>query len=400
MLPAKRRRSQAEITAEAVAVAVAAATGAAKTAAAAATTAAAAAAAATREQSWICGICQDLYDKPTTISCGHTFCLACIKAALVVKEECPNCRANCPRTLPLAVNIAMQEFIAENAGPMFVKRKAEKSDVLYKALVDLNPVAAMAALTPDVDLRRFVGDATLKLTPLLWVCKNAKGDDYELVVKWNDLIKALLTAGADVNVRDSEGKSALFLAAICIHPTTWITAIPALLDRGVRDPSALSVMIKVKCMLSPVNEINKIDAILLRMAEDASYSWVSLTQKREHFSLALINGFDRTAVALFDQNVRLEVSREMLHLAAVGGCPLLIRKLLAAKVVPVDYVFENRQTALHIACLYGQITAALALLECGASNFDNDYFGRNPLDYALKIGMNNVVAALKAKGCI
>ncbi len=173
MLPAKRRRSQTEITAEAVAIAVAAATGAAQTAAAAATAATTAAAASTREQSWICGICQDLYDKPTSISCGHTFCLACIKAALVVKEECPNCRAKASRTLPLAVNIAMQEFITENAGPLFVKRKAEKSDVLYKALVELNPVAAIAALSPDIDLRRFVGNAALKLTPLSWAqeCK-------------------------------------------------------------------------------------------------------------------------------------------------------------------------------------------------------------------------------------
>jgi ankyrin repeat protein len=399
MPPAKkRRRSQAEITAEAVAVAVAAATAAAVSAAQTAATATAAAAASTREQNWICGVCQDLYDKPTTISCGHTFCISCIKAALVVKEECPNCRANIPRTLPLAVNIAMQEFIAENAGPLFVKREAEKSDVLYKALVDLDPKAAIATLSPDVDLRRFVGDAALKLTPLLWACKNAKGDKYK---EWNNLVKALLTAGADVNVRDSEGKSALSLAASCFHTTTDMNAIPALLDRGARDPSALSKMVWSSSVSLSAETINNIDAILLRMAEDVSYSHLSLLQKRADLTNLLKNGFDRTAVALFDKKVRLEEPHKMLLWAASGGCVLFIRKLLAAKVVPVDYVFEYRQTALHVACLRGRENAALALIECGASVILRDDFKFTPLGYAksVKERMKKVIVALKAKGC-
>ena len=391
MLPAKRRRSQAEITAEAVAAAVATTT--------AAASAAAAAAAATREQNWICGICQDLYDKPTSTPCGHTFCLACIKTALTLNEECPMCRAKVSRTLPLAVNIAVQDFIAENAGPLFVTRKAEliKSEAFYKALIELNPVAALAALSPDVDVRHFVGDASLKLTPLLWACKNAN-DKNCLVVEWNNLIKALLTAGADVNVLNSEGKSALFLAAKTIQLSTWTIAIPALLDRGARDPSVLSWMVNGRHF--SFDNLNAIDVILLRMAEDASYSHLTLTQKRVDLASMLKNGFDRTAVALFDQNVRLEEPHKMLLWATSGGCSLFIRKLIAAKIVPVDYVFEYRQTALHIACHMGRENAALALLECGASNFYCDDFNITPLLYAesSKKCMDKVIVALKAKG--
>ena len=81
-------------------------------------------------------------------------------------------------------------------------------------------------------------------------------------------------------------------------------------------------------------------------------------------------------------------------------CLFIIRKLLAAKVVPVDHIFENRQTALHIACLCGQENAALALLECGASNFGIDEFYYNPLYYAKssKKCTVKVIEALEAKG--
>ncbi len=414
-------------SAEAVAAAVAMAqTAAAETAAAIATTTAAAiaaaltAAAATREQNWKCSICFDVFNNPTSLSCGHTFCHKCIKTALEMKEECPNCRAKIPRTLPLAVNIATQEFIAENAGPMFVKRKAEMTEAFYKALVDLDPKAAFDALSRDVDLRRFVGDAALKTTPLLWACKNAKG---VARITWNYLIAALLKAGADVNTRDSEGKSALVLAATTNLLFTWISTIPALLDHGARDPSALSWLASqplinligknLGCTVcNGIDEIKfytsyprnharslPIDSIILRMAEDESYSLLNPTQKLEDLANMLKNGYDRSALALFDQHVRLEVTQKMLYWAAAGGCALFIHKLLDAGNVAVNVVFENRQTALHIACHMGQAQAALALLDCGASNFECDDFKRYPLDYAKKNKMVDVVIALEVKGC-
>ena len=90
----------------------------------------------------------------------------------------------------------------------------------------------------------------------------------------------------------------------------------------------------------------------------------------------------------------------MLKWAASGGCPLFIRKLHAAKIISVDYVFENYQTALHIACYTGQEKAALALLECGTSNFGFDEFIRTPLIYAesSKKCMDKVIVDLEAKG--
>jgi ankyrin repeat protein len=439
MLPAKRRLSQTDFTADEVAAAVAAAvaaekaltaeavsaalaiaqTAAAETAAAIAETTAAtiaaaqsataataaafsasasttAAAASTREQNWICGVCKDLYDKPTTTPCGHTFCLECIKSAInQVKAKCPICLAKVSRTLPLAVNIDMQEFIAENAGPLFVarKEKLKKSETFYKELVDLDPMSAFDALSPDVNLSLFVGDAALKLTPLLWACKNAK--DVK-VIEWNHLIKALLKAGADVNVRDIEENSALFYALSSCHLTTVTTAIPVLLDRGARDPRAPFFGVRLPTLNLFAEEINSFDAILLRMIEDASYSGKPITGQREDLGHMLKNGHDRTAVALYDKNFPLEVPKKMLQWAALGGCVVFIRRLLAANIdLSVDHVFNNKQTALHVACLYGQEKAAQALLECGASDFSRDEFNRTPLDYAVKAEMTNVADAIK-----
>ncbi|PPQ75450.1 hypothetical protein CVT24_013333 [Panaeolus cyanescens] len=39
-----------------------------------------------------CPICGEVYDAPVSIACGHTFCSACIRSALGVKQECPQCR--------------------------------------------------------------------------------------------------------------------------------------------------------------------------------------------------------------------------------------------------------------------------------------------------------------------
>ena len=38
-----------------------------------------------------CPICLDTCEKPTTISCDHTFCYSCIKRWMGIKRNCPVC---------------------------------------------------------------------------------------------------------------------------------------------------------------------------------------------------------------------------------------------------------------------------------------------------------------------
>lgn len=381
----KRRLSASEFTASAVAAAVATAT------------AAAATVAATREKNWLCGVCKDIYEKPATVPCGHTFCLDCIKRALVVKEECPVCRSSVRRTLVLAVNTVIQEVVADNAGPMFLARQAEKADAFFIALEALDPEAAISAFSPaTTDLRRFVGDTPLLQTPLLWACERAHGDD---AAAWNDLIMRLLSAGANVHACDSLGHSPLYFAAAGGGETMALTIIPALFDRGARDASAPAALLsRTWLSLSNTNRYS-LDRSLLPLVEDASYALVTDEKKRTDLARLLKNGFDHTATALLDQNVRLAPLPMMLQWAAAGDCATFTRKLLAAGIVQVDHVFENGQTALNIACLFGQEKTALALLDCGASNFRHDEYLRTPLTSARKNQMASVESAILSKGC-
>ena len=435
-MASKRRHSAAELTAEAVAAALATAAAATAAAIASATTAATAAAqtalsaaASAREHNWLCGVCKDLYNKPTTVSCGHTFCLECINQALAVKEECPVCRAGVSRTLKLAINPVMQEFISDNAGPMFIARKAEKTDTFYKALIALDPKSALTAISPDVDLSRFVGNVALKLTPLLWACTNVGSgynhslnddddddDDHYKNNNWIDLIKVMLTMGVDVNARDSEGNSVLLSAIKCNHLRTDINVIPALLDRGAHDPRALSAMVRLSKITSfsfstiePIDadsgtrhmefidaftlRMKSIDAVTLRLATDESYLSLpkDLAQQREDLTCMLKNGLDLTALQLFKyQGVRLEKPEDMLYWAAAGGCPEFIRKLLTSKVVDVDHIFVNSQTALHVACSMNKFHAAIILLDFAQSYyFHNDDFLQSPASYARRNGMSS-----------
>jgi hypothetical protein len=40
-----------------------------------------------------CSICQEVFNSPTRIECGHTYCLTCISTWTKKQPNCPNCRS-------------------------------------------------------------------------------------------------------------------------------------------------------------------------------------------------------------------------------------------------------------------------------------------------------------------
>ncbi len=100
----------------------------------------------------------------------------------------------------------------------------------------------------------------------------------------------------------------------------------------------------------------------------------------------------------------MDSASDALRYAASGGCAAAIKLLCTAPapLVPVNTQFDQEQTALHIACCSGRATAALMLLECGASVYSADSYNGTPIIYAQRFGdargMSAVIAELKVKG--
>ena len=46
-----------------------------------------------------CCICNDVYNNPMRLDCGHTYCYNCIKGWMKKKNECPNCRMSIVESL-------------------------------------------------------------------------------------------------------------------------------------------------------------------------------------------------------------------------------------------------------------------------------------------------------------
>ena len=82
-----------------------------------------------------CPICIEVYIMPTSLNCGHTFCMDCIVEWKKKVKRCPVCRAMIKH---MASSTALDQFITEMFGLMdqeglqrrreFVKEKEEKKE--------------------------------------------------------------------------------------------------------------------------------------------------------------------------------------------------------------------------------------------------------------------------------
>ncbi|XP_078715566.1 nuclear factor 7, ovary-like [Lampetra fluviatilis] len=70
------------------------------------------------ENDLTCSICLDLFDCPTTLSCGHSFCLQCLEDACKSAElfTCPQCRAPYVQLPHLSKNVALASLVETLSG--------------------------------------------------------------------------------------------------------------------------------------------------------------------------------------------------------------------------------------------------------------------------------------------
>ncbi|XP_028836389.1 tripartite motif containing 35-28 [Denticeps clupeoides] len=53
------------------------------------------------EDDLTCPVCKSLFQNPVLLSCGHSFCSACLESSWAVKKQCPICRKNCDGEQPI-----------------------------------------------------------------------------------------------------------------------------------------------------------------------------------------------------------------------------------------------------------------------------------------------------------
>jgi ubiquitin-conjugating enzyme E2 I len=49
------------------------------------------------DENYRCIICHSVFDEPSSLKCGHTFCLACLNSSLESARRCPTCRLVVPK---------------------------------------------------------------------------------------------------------------------------------------------------------------------------------------------------------------------------------------------------------------------------------------------------------------
>ena len=64
------------------------------------------------EEELTCKICNKLLNNPTTLLCGHNFCIECVVKLIFEREIiCPICREKHPQRTKLRKNLAIEKMM-------------------------------------------------------------------------------------------------------------------------------------------------------------------------------------------------------------------------------------------------------------------------------------------------
>ncbi|XP_078470908.1 E3 ubiquitin-protein ligase TRIM11-like [Lampetra fluviatilis] len=116
----------------------------------------------------ICSICLDTFDCPSTLSCGHSFCLQCLEDAWKETDSycCPQCRKTFPRRPQLTRNVTIANLIeqlrvteamaaAVAAGVVFCDHCSEGNTPAVKTCLKCDTSFCTEHLTPHLEKMKF-----------------------------------------------------------------------------------------------------------------------------------------------------------------------------------------------------------------------------------------------------
>ncbi|XP_049855289.1 CARD- and ANK-domain containing inflammasome adapter protein-like [Schistocerca gregaria] len=198
-------------------------------------------------------------------------------------------------------------------------------------------------------------------------------------------LRLLLDAGSDPESQDSEGNTAMHLASQAGHTTI----LNVMFDRGVS-----RCMVKIQLLLSA--ESGNVEGVRLALKYTSGWgdTWSDM------HSVAIRGGGTavRTLMAAgVDPNARDANGDTPLHAVAAAGCPGAAEALVEAGA-DVDAADSSGSTPLHYAVRAGNLGVARVLLAAGADVEARDAEGDTPLLRAAARGCVDAVAALIAAG--
>uniref|UniRef100_A0AAJ7UE06 E3 ubiquitin/ISG15 ligase TRIM25-like n=1 Tax=Petromyzon marinus TaxID=7757 RepID=A0AAJ7UE06_PETMA len=114
-----------------------------------------------------CSICLDTFDCPSTLSCGHSFCLQCLEDAWKEADSycCPQCRKTFPRRPQLTRNVTIANLIeqlrvtetmaAADAGVVFCNHCPESQMPAVKTCLKCDTSFCTEHLAPHLERAKF-----------------------------------------------------------------------------------------------------------------------------------------------------------------------------------------------------------------------------------------------------
>ncbi|XP_054279848.1 rabankyrin-5-like [Macrosteles quadrilineatus] len=216
-----------------------------------------------------------------------------------------------------------------------------------------------------------------------------------LCCQWGleSVVQTLVEHGADINVKDAEGKTPLHAAIQNQHPSIIsLLLCHPFLDLTVPDKNGLTPF-----ATALVCRNNKAAQAMRDKLPTAAEQFDT---KGRNFLHMAIQKNDLESV-LFLLSIQVDVNSRVrdasqsspLHLAAEVGNEIMVRSLLLAGARPDDRD-GHRRTALHVAAEAGHASVVSALLQNGADYDATDSEGDNALHVAVREGHLAVVRAL------
>ncbi|RJE26222.1 Ankyrin repeat protein [Aspergillus sclerotialis] len=240
----------------------------------------------------------------------------------------------------------------------------------------LNIVELFLTAGVDVDIRDSLGS-----TPLLLAAQSG----------YEDVVHRLLDAGSDINAADISDRTALHLSAEYGHDNV----VKALVERGAKVDATDNELSTPLHLATKTGQLKVVNSLLSNRAHADAKDINSYTP----LHIAAVHGLLDTVALFRGQIDELAVDcKTALHLAVEKGHSLMTHALLRQGAKVETGAKTNVGTALHVASVKGFSHIAEIILDFGASPNAEDVMKRSPLHLAAMNGHERIIEQLLKAG--